>query len=228
RSARGCFREHGGWLAVQAGAVGTHRLREFPDRKGCHNGRIISIYPMQHAEGAGSFMRSWVVNAEAGRGDGRGDTGGLKQAIDPRVIGIWQKDMKRSSSMDAVADLVALSGLVRKGIQLVRGCEVAVDKSSFRMAVYSVLPIVKINEYYPLDASEALNMRRDLRLGKARGWLELTTEGMPRLHLRWDAPYAGEGLDEFHLVGSDELHVVSTITSSGKVVSYTSVHTRKA
>ncbi|GIL91864.1 hypothetical protein Vretimale_18087 [Volvox reticuliferus] len=169
-----------------------------------------------------------VVIGQAGSGNGRGETGSPKQAIDPRVIGTWQKDMKRSTPMDAAADLIALSGLVREGIKLVRGCEVAVDESSLRMAVYSALPLFKINEYYPLDGAEAPNMRRDLRLGKFLGRLELTTEGMPRLHLRWDAPYAGEGLDEFHLVGPHELHIVSMVTANGQTVSYTSVFTRKA
>ncbi|EFJ46754.1 hypothetical protein VOLCADRAFT_105421 [Volvox carteri f. nagariensis] len=173
--------------------------------------------------------------------------GGL--ALDSRVFGVWQKDLARSDSMDAASDLIGLSGFAREGIKLLRGCELSiVNSASFRMAVVSVVPGVKdlnigtgseggrvgaedpypINETYPLDGSEASNMRRDLRFGKARGALELTEEGLPRLRLRWENPFAGEGLDEFQLVGQDELHVISTITVNGRTVSYTSVHTRKA
>ncbi|KXZ46397.1 hypothetical protein GPECTOR_44g72 [Gonium pectorale] len=129
--------------------------------------------------------------------------------------------------MDAVADLVGLTGLVREGIKLIRGCEVAVDGTSFRMGVFSVLPLIKINETYPLDGAEASNLRRDLRLGACRGALVVGDQGLPVLSLRWEQPYAGEGRDEFLLVGPDELHVVSSVTVNGRTVSYTSVHTRR-
>lgn len=46
--------------------------------------------------------------------------------------------------MDDVADLVGLSGLVREGIKLIRGCELSVNGSTFTMGVFSVLPIVKV------------------------------------------------------------------------------------
>ncbi|GLC36288.1 hypothetical protein PLESTB_000606600 [Pleodorina starrii] len=150
------------------------------------------------------------------------------QAVNTKITGTWQKDMSRSTSMDAVANLVGLSGLVKEGIKLIRGCEIAVDGSTFRMGVFSVVPIVKINESYPLDGKEASNMRRDLRFGTCRGALALRDDGTPLLRLRWDEPYRGEGLDEFRLVGQDELHVVSSVTVGGRTVSYTSVHTRKA
>ncbi|PNH08247.1 hypothetical protein TSOC_005249 [Tetrabaena socialis] len=60
-----------------------------------------------------------------------------------------------------------------------------------------------------------------------RGTVSVRPDGLPVLRLRWDGPYAGEGVDEFVLVGRDEMHVVSTVTVGGRTVSYTSVHTRK-
>ncbi|KAG2441569.1 hypothetical protein HXX76_003190 [Chlamydomonas incerta] len=133
--------------------------------------------------------------------------------------------------MDQVADLVGLSGLVREGIKLLRGCELTVDGSSFRMGVFSAVPMVKITENYPLSGAEASNMRRDLRFGSCRGSLAVSPEGMPQLRMRWEEPYRGEGLDEFALVpgpgGREELHVTSSVTVGGRTVSYTSVHTRR-
>lgn len=46
--------------------------------------------------------------------------------------------------MDEVADLVGLSGLVREGIKLVRGCEIAIEGSSLRMGVFSAIPLIKV------------------------------------------------------------------------------------
>ncbi|KAG2451990.1 hypothetical protein HYH02_003761 [Chlamydomonas schloesseri] len=135
--------------------------------------------------------------------------------------------------MDQVADLVGLSGLVREGIKLLRGCELSVDGSSFRMGVFSAVPMVKITENYPLSGVEAANMRRDLRFGSCRGSLSVTPEGMPQLRMRWEEPYRGEGLDVFVLVppaapgGREELHVTSSVTVGDRTVSYTSVHTRR-
>lgn len=77
---------------------------------------------------------------------GRPGRGALRCSalLDPRLAGTWDKDMSRSTSMDDVADLVGLSGLVREGIKLIRGCELSVNGGTFTMGVFSVLPIVKV------------------------------------------------------------------------------------
>lgn len=66
--------------------------------------------------------------------------------------------------------------------------------------------------------------------GKHHGCVRVLPSGGVLLQLRWDAPYAGEGTDEFQLVGTDELHVTSRLqplASPGRTIQYRTVYMRK-
>lgn len=80
--------------------------------------------------------------------------------------GRWHKDAARSSPMTDALRVMAIGGVVRQAIKLVRGCEIKQTPDMFEMAVTSALPWFKVTERYPLDGAEIKLRRRDLRGGE--------------------------------------------------------------
>lgn len=63
--------------------------------------------------------------------------------------------------------------------------------------------------------------------GGHRGHASAAAPDRLNLHLTWDDPYGGAGLDEFSMPSPDVLHVNSSITVKGKTCNYRSVYNRK-
>ena len=158
-------------------------------------------------------------------------------ALNPLLSGVWVKSANRSSPLDPVCDLMKLGGLIRLAVRLVRGVEVRVVASSsassscpeIELAVFSAIPWFTVRERYALDGKRCSSWkRRDLRRGKHVGRAEAMACGGARLTLEWGEPHAGRGVDEFTLMGRDEMRVDSTIKLvDGKEGSFHAVYYRR-
>ncbi|KAL6748705.1 hypothetical protein V8C86DRAFT_1124323 [Haematococcus lacustris] len=169
-------------------------------------------------------------------------------APDNRLVGTWIKDPKASDPMGPACDVMALNGVVRMAVSLVKGIELNLTpqpacrgsppvaqgseggdtETVFDMAVFSVIAWFKVREQYVLGGPVAEWGRRDLRRGKHRARAWVLPGGGIRLDLEWDAPHSGRGYDELRLVSDNELHVVSHVdTGQGRPVTYTLVYHRK-
>jgi hypothetical protein len=78
---------------------------------------------------------------------------------------------------------------------------------------------------FPLDGTVAQNGRRDMRRGKARGCVELTSRGIVML-CRWDDPLAGWSVEHLEL-RDGELHVHSQLHMNGRHVAFTSIYVQQ-
>jgi hypothetical protein len=76
-----------------------------------------------------------------------------------------------------------------------------------------------------VDGLVALNGRRDMRRGKARGCVELTSRGIVMLN-RWEDPLTGWSVDHLELL-EQELHVHSQVHMDDRHVMYTSIYVRQ-
>ncbi|KAF6266122.1 hypothetical protein COO60DRAFT_644181 [Scenedesmus sp. NREL 46B-D3] len=141
--------------------------------------------------------------------------------------GTWLKDREASDSMADAITLMGLSGLMRQAIKLIKGITVTQDDASFSMAVFSVLSWFKVSETYSLDGTSSSCRRRDFRRGGHKGRVAVPSPDKLQLHLQWDDPYGGTGLDEFTMPSADVLHVQSTVSVNGKTCSYRQVYNRK-
>uniref|UniRef100_A0A383VSN2 Uncharacterized protein n=1 Tax=Tetradesmus obliquus TaxID=3088 RepID=A0A383VSN2_TETOB len=141
--------------------------------------------------------------------------------------GTWIKDKEASDSMSDAITLMGLSGLMRQAIKLVKGITLSQDDASFSMAVFSVLSWFKVNEKYALDGSTSSCRRRDFRRGGHKGRVEVAAPDRLQLHLQWDDPYGGTGLDEFVMPSPDVLHVTSTVTVNGQTCKWRQVYNKK-
>lgn len=65
-----------------------------------------------------------------------------------------------------------------------------------------------------------------LPAGGHRGRVCVPAKDKLQLHLTWDDPYGGQGLDDFSMPSPTELHVQSTYTVNGKTVKYLTVYRR--
>lgn len=144
----------------------------------------------------------------------------------PDFSGTWIKDKEKSESMGEAIKLMALGGLVRQAVKLIRGVKITQDSSQFTMAVFSVISWFKVTERYKLNGEESSCKRRDLRRGGHKGQVEALGDKL-LLHLKWDEPYGGTGWDEFTLKTPDELHIKSSVTVRDQTVQYTTVYNRK-
>jgi hypothetical protein len=69
------------------------------------------------------------------------------------------------------------------------------------------------------------NGRRDMRQGKLRGCVELTSRGVVTLG-RFDDPFAGWSAEHYEL-RDGELHVHFQLHTNGRHISYTSIYVRQ-
>ena len=156
-----------------------------------------------------------------------------------RFDGTWYRDAAASDSMERALDVMAIRGILRKAIALVKGLVLKVgvggsgsNSSSggglFTLQVFSVIPILKITERYPLTGAPVEHRRRDLRAGKAAGSTQLLADGRLRTTLVWEGCKPGSGTDTFE-VSEDggTLTVSSFLKVEGQTASYRVVY-RKA
>ena len=158
-----------------------------------------------------------------------------------RFDGTWYRDAQASDSMERALDVMAIRGIVRKAIALVKGLVLKVDGGNengvsgppsaglFTLQVFSVIPILRITERYPLTGAPVEHRRRDLRSGKAAGSTELL-EGGRRLRttLVWEGTKPGSGTDTYEVSEDGRtLTVSSFLKVGGESASYRVVY-RKA
>ena len=148
-------------------------------------------------------------------------------SLDAALTGVWTKDAAASDSLDPALDLLAVGGLPRRAIALVRGIELRVDGDTFRMAAFSPIPLLKVREAYSLAGHPAVHRRRDRRGGGATGrTTRLPRGGGLRSVLTWNEPHAGRCVDVYRVIG-DMLTVTSTVEAAGGSVTYKTVYRRK-
>lgn len=148
-------------------------------------------------------------------------------SLDAALTGTWTKDFTASDAMDPALDLLAVGGLPRRAIALVRGIELKVDGDTFHMAAFSPIPLLKVREKYSLTGAPAVHRRRDLRGGGATGrTTRLPKGGGLKSVLTWNEPAGGECVDVY-AVNGDMLTVTSTIKAAGGAITYKSVYRRK-
>lgn len=96
------------------------------------------------------------------------------------LVRVCAQDGPASDSMDAACDAMHLNGLVRKAIGFIRGMDVKLSApapaaaanspelsaSHFEMAIFSVLPLLKVREKFALCGEPAQFNRRDMRSGE--------------------------------------------------------------
>lgn len=162
-------------------------------------------------------------------------------AASSRFDGTWYRDAAASDSMDRALDVMAIHGIVRKAISLVKGLVLKVDVGAgggssnggggglFTLQVFSVIPILKITERYPLTGAPVQHRRRDLRPGKAAGSTEVIDGGKKlRTTLIWEGAKPGSGTDTYEVSEDGRtLTVSSFLRVEGQTASYRVVY-RKA
>lgn len=157
-----------------------------------------------------------------------------------RFDGTWLRDPAASDSMERALDVMAIRGIVRKAIALVKGLHLKVDVAGgggsssnpsssaglFTLQVFSVIPILKITERYPLTGAPVEHRRRDLRPGRAAGATELVDGGSRlRTTLVWKEPRAGAGTDTYEVSEDGKtLTVSSWLRVDGETASYRVVY----
>ena len=96
------------------------------------------------------------------------------------------------------------------------------------MAVLSGILWFRVTERYPLTGEPRQWGRRDLRRGRATGWVELGPEpGSVALHLAWEDPVGGTGADVFKSPQPGVLWVDCTLTVGGRTEQYRQVYRRQ-
>lgn len=123
------------------------------------------------------------------------------------------QDKEASESMDTVCALLGLGRLLRAGINLIRGLDIALqpDGETVVVGVFSALPVFRLNERHALHGGEARNNRRDLRLG---GMLSRVAVDGRRvvLSMRYcGGSFAATARDELELLDADTLRVTTTV-----------------
>ena len=186
--------------------------------------------------------------AQVGLAETAAGLGGERAAAaSSRFDGTWYRDAAASDPMDRALDVMAIRGIVRKAIALVKGLVLRVDSGGgsgggngssgsagssaglFTLQVFSVIPILKITERYPLTGAPVQHRRRDLRPGKAAGSTELLDGGARlRTTLIWEGAKPGSGTDTYEVSEDGRtLTVSSFLRVEGQTASYRVVY-RKA
>ncbi|KAK3270500.1 hypothetical protein CYMTET_21106 [Cymbomonas tetramitiformis] len=133
------------------------------------------------------------------------------QRICQKLGGRWIKDQDRSDSMDQAATLMQLNWVIRRAVCLINGLEIAISDDTFTLTVLSVIPWFKVVERYPLTGETKKHRRRDLRLGGARGNLNLNAQDdSAELALQWGKPLPGTEISSFVLC-NDQLIVTAKL-----------------
>eukprot|EP00879_Flechtneria_rotunda_P017482 GHRR01018330.1.p1 GENE.GHRR01018330.1~~GHRR01018330.1.p1 ORF type:complete len:164 (+),score=27.51 GHRR01018330.1:115-606(+) len=144
-----------------------------------------------------------------------------------KVSPCYLQEASLSDSMEPAMTLMRLNGVVRTAVKLVKGVKLHLTEESFVFAVFSVISWFKVTEQYSMSGGISYTKRRDLRRGKARGTVRVTSDGVLRLEYEWDEPHAGQGIDEFKLDSEGKLHVTCTLFVGGQTVCYTQVYRRR-
>lgn len=112
--------------------------------------------------------------------------------LDPRLAGVWIKDVSRSDSMAEAMEAMRLNRLMRAAVGLIRRMEITgLDQGRFEFSVFSSIPWFKVREGYSLDGSVAQFNRRDLRRGKHTASATVRPDGALVLSVSWGEPLAG-------------------------------------
>ncbi|PNW86962.1 hypothetical protein CHLRE_02g103150v5 [Chlamydomonas reinhardtii] len=156
---------------------------------------------------------------------GQGQQAELTPAL-RALSGTWFKDKRRSESMEAAMNMMHLNGIVRQAVKLVRGVRIDLTPEQFTFTVFSYIGWFKVKEVYPMSGEVRQFKRRDLRRGKAQGWVEKHGDHL-HVQLKWDAPFGGQGTDHFRLMGEDELQIESVLNVAGQTASYLTIYNRK-
>jgi len=159
------------------------------------------------------------------------------EAARSRFDGTWYRDAAASDSMDRALDVMAIRGIVRKAIALVKGLVLKVDAGTsaggsasgsgglFTLQVFSVIPVLKITERYPLTGAPVEHRRRDLRSGRAAGSTVLLDDGRLRTTLIWEGAKPGSGTDTYEVSPDGKtLTVASFLKVEGETASYRVVY----
>lgn len=177
--------------------------------------------------------------------------------------GVWIKDGAASDSMEEAVrcchsffirctayalqqmDAVALNGMLRLAVRLIKGMELTVTEDTFTMSMLTVFSwykvheqcatghldilCIQVTEHYTLDGSPSTHRRRDLRRGRHTGSVVVASGGkLLELRLQWDDPLGGVEVDRFSLEGSDRLVVETSMSmDSGRAVAYKTVYQRR-
>ena len=222
-------------------ALAALALRLVGPRFGAVVGAILGLAYGQFLRG--SVARQWATRrrthatvARARAALAAAALGGERAAAArSRFDGTWYRDAAASDSMDRALDVMAIRGIVRKAIALVKGLVLKVDCSNgpgssglFTLQVFSVIPILKITERYPLTGAPVEHRRRDLRSGRAAGSTELLADGRLRTTLVWEGSKPGSGTDAYEVSADGRtLTVSSFLKVGGETASYRVVY-RKA
>ncbi|KXZ46597.1 hypothetical protein GPECTOR_42g808 [Gonium pectorale] len=135
-------------------------------------------------------------------------------------------DRERSDSMEGAMNLMHLNGIVRQAVKLVRGVRIDQQPEAFNFTVFSVISWFKVREVYPMSGEPRQFKRRDLRRGKALGWVEPHEQEL-HVRLEWGDPHGGTGTDHFRLISPEELHIESVLRVDGQLARYVTVYHRK-
>ncbi|KAI8469874.1 MAG: hypothetical protein J3K34DRAFT_269105 [Monoraphidium minutum] len=189
--------------------------------------RAAPPFAAAHQPGAHHFPHLRLPWAHAAAADG-----GVKTELAANFTGTWTKDKARSDPMDEAIQLMALSGLMRQAIKLIRGVQIQQDSDKFVFSVLSVFTWFKVTETYPLSGEPVRCRRRDFRGGGHEGRVEVPSPDKLRLVLKWKDPHGGTGEDVFSMPSPDELVVDQVTRAKGaggeeREVRYRSVYTRK-
>ncbi|KAJ9511334.1 hypothetical protein QJQ45_029742 [Haematococcus lacustris] len=155
---------------------------------------------------------------------------------EPRLQGLWEKDMAKSQlqEYESMLQLLGLGSLQRMTARLIDGIDISQTPEGFSVSFLTVVPFFKVKEVTPWGQKVQLS-RRDLRRGKQWSQAEQVAGGV-RVHHMWGEPRPGQLTETYTVLSppdakaseNDEMAVATTLTVGEQKAAVVQVYRRSA